>query len=132
MYRNMSLLILAGMIFLLSVSCTTSVTAAGTPETSLPVVNKPLSLEAPPPVPIMKITAKVVVGPQGDIMLAEDWNSKSKKSYKVVGAMTTILEGFRDQIIAAEVIFLEKSTWSGSLVLVEFEVLNEKVEPIKP
>ena len=121
MYKKVMLNILLGICFMMCVSCTTPVTAEGTKETPQSFPKEPLSIEEPQPVSLVQITAKVEINGVGNIILVENWESKSRKSYEVVGDMATILQDFIGKLIVADVIFLEKKMWSGSLVVVEYE-----------
>ncbi len=102
--------------FLLLVSCATLTDAAAAATETQPV---PLPQEVgAADVAIETIVARVEVTSPGNVVLVADWDSKSRKTYAVAGDMGEVLRNMVDEIIEAEVIFLEKSGWSGSLVVV--------------
>lgn len=81
--------------------------------------SSPMKSEMNTPVPeIMTFTAEVRISNEGDVLLAEDWTSRSIKTYEVIGDLRRVLLDYEGQIIEADVIFLEKKTWSGSVVVV--------------
>ncbi len=131
MYKKIVLFILIGIFFIVCVSCITPVATVGTQETPLLPSEGSLSLEETQPVSLVQITAKVEVNAVGTIMLTENWNSKSRKSYEVIGEMSNILRNSIGETIVADVIFLEKKMWNGSLVLVEFKPVNSDNPPGK-
>ncbi len=129
MKKRLSFSIILGLMILLCISCTTPLIAAGQQEVS------PISSESVvrgevaignPSVMIERITAQVDITNDGGAFLVTDWTSKSKKSYEIIGDMAHILLNFKDEIIDAEVIFIEKKQWSGSLVVVSIMFPEEK------
>ncbi len=107
------------LLLLLTVSCATSLEAAGQIESSEPdqTVKKadPLADE----VPIIRMEALVDIADDGSITLIEKWGSKSRVTYDVIGDLGKLLRLCDDEIITADVIILGKTNpWHGSLVLV--------------
>ena len=132
MFRKVSFLCLAGLMFIFLVSCSSTATAAGTQEAQQPVLQGKVSAEdMQPTASIEQLTGKVEITGSGDTILVENWTSKSRKSYQVVGDMANILRGFEGKIVKADVIFLEKRTWSGAVVLVSFDVADSTEIPMK-
>ncbi len=128
MKRILSMSILIGSIILLSVSCTTPLIAAGQqevpPMSDAPALRGEVLRE--PSTMIEKITAQVEIANDGGAMLVTDWNSKSKKSYQVIGDMEHVLLNFRDEIIDAEIVFIEKRQWSGTVVVVSIVIPEDR------
>ncbi len=129
MIRKASLLVVISLMLLVGVSCAT---AAGTTETQQqPLLEKPVELDNTITASVETITAKVEILPSGETSLVENWDSKSRKTYSVVGDLAVILQKFNDRIITADVVFLEKKTWSGSLVIVTFNLVDNGTAPTK-
>ena len=115
MKRNIGFLLIMTAVVLL-VSCATPVDAVVAATETQPV---PLPQDAgAADVDIASIVARVEVTSLDTVVLVVDWDSKSRKTYAVVGDMGDVLRNMVDEIIEAEVIFLEKSGWTGSLVVV--------------
>ncbi len=72
---------------------------------------------------IKTFDAEVMINNRGDVLLVEDWTSKSAKAYKVVGDMRQDLLDYVNQIIEVDVVFLEKKAWSGYVVVVSIRPL---------
>ncbi|MGD1832190.1 MAG: hypothetical protein ACPKOP_02490 [Sphaerochaetaceae bacterium] len=92
----------------------------GTPAAQEAPAVHPVSIEeVSSAVDTVRLTALIETAGDGSVMLVENWNSKSRKSYEIVGDMANTLRSFSGKRVEAEVIFLEKKTWSGSVVVVK-------------
>ena len=118
---------LAGLL----ISCATPIYAAGQQEVAVsdaPVVKKG-EISALPSV--VSLRALVEITADGGVYLVDDWDSKSKKSYQVVGDMANVLINFRGEVVDTDVIFLERTTWSGSVVIVNLRLPGGNTSTIK-
>ena len=131
MKRVLGLLMIAGLALMLFASCATPIYAAGQQEVAVsdaPVVKKGEISELPS---VVSLRALVEITAAGGVFLVEDWDSKSKKSYQVVGDMANFLLNFRGEVVDTDVIFLERTTWSGSVVIVNLRLPGSNTSTIK-
>ncbi len=113
-YKKVIVTVLTSVCFMMCVSC------MGTPAAQEAPAVHPVSIEeVSSAVDTVRLTALIETAGDGSVMLVENWNSKSRKSYEIVGDMANTLRSFSGKRVEAEVIFLEKKTWSGSVVVVK-------------
>lgn len=86
----------------------------------------PLSIDQGESASIVQLKAKVEINALGLVMLTENWNSKSKTSYEIIGKLSNEIRTLDGKVIIADVIFLKKNMYSGSLVVVAFKALEEE------
>lgn len=120
--RKITILLLVLTGFLLT-ACSSPM--AFTQEDTIP--SQPVSQEQPGESLQQIVSMEVLVeeSQQKEVYLVEKWGSKSRKTYKVTGRMGELLREHIGSVIKAEVLFLTRESWSGSVVVVDFrEVLN--------